>query len=71
MKELPESDKTALARLALKYTPATRALLGAMLEQLYQTDLIQPLLRSLNPITKYKLSGISKVLTTTEKWNLI
>jgi hypothetical protein len=57
--------------LALKYPPVTRALLGAMLEQLQQTDLTQPLFKSLNPITKYKLSGISKVLSTTEKWNLI
>ena len=71
LKELTEKDKSSLVRLALKYPPVTRALLGAMLEQLQQNELTQPLFKSLNPITKYKLSGISKVLSTTEKWNLL
>lgn len=71
LKELTENDKSTLVRLALKYPPVTRALLGAMLEQLQQTGIIQPLFKSLNPITKYKLSGISKVLIDTRKWNLL
>ena len=71
LKELTENDKSSLVRLALKYPPVTRALLGAMLEQLQQTKITQPLFKSLNPITKYKLSGISKVLIATEKWNLL
>lgn len=71
IKELTENDKRTLVRLALKYPPVTRALLGAMLEQLQQTEITQTLFKSLNPITKYKLSGISKVLSTTEKWNLL
>jgi hypothetical protein len=71
LKELTENDKSSLVRLALKYPPVTRALLGAMLEQLQQTEITQPLLKSLNPITKYKLSGISKVLIAAEKWNLL
>ncbi len=70
-KELTENDKSLLVRLALKYPPVTRALLGAMLEQLQQTEITRPLFKSLNPITKYKLSGISKVLIATEKWNLL
>jgi len=71
LKGLTENDKSTLVRLALKYPPVTRALLGAMLEQLQQTEITQPLFKSLNPITKYKLSGISKVLIATEKWNLL
>ncbi|MCK9520726.1 MAG: DUF6088 family protein [Bacteroidales bacterium] len=71
IKELNENDKSTLVRLALKYPPVTRALLGAMLEQLQQTEITQALFKSLNPITKYKLSGISKVLSATEKWNLL
>jgi len=71
LKELTENDKSSLVRLALKYPPVTRALLGAMLEQLQQTEITRPLFKSLNPITKYKLSGISKVLIATEKWNLL
>lgn len=71
IKELTENEKSTLVRLALKYPPVTRALLGAMLEQLQQTEITQALFKSLNPITKYKLSGISKVLSATEKWNLL
>lgn len=71
LNDLTDKEKKSLLRLALKYPPATRALLGAMLEQLQPGDLTEPLLKSLNPITKYKLSGASKVLSTTEKWNII
>jgi hypothetical protein len=60
-----------LVRLALKYPPATRALLGAILEQLKNGKVTEPLLKSLNPITKYKLKGAEKALSTTEKWNII
>lgn len=71
LKTLSEKDTTSLIRLATKYPPATRALLGALLDQLQQTILSIPLLKTLNPITKYKLSGATKALSTTEKWNII
>jgi len=58
-------------RLALKYPPSTRALLGSILDQLQKKISTEPLLKSLNPVTKYKLSGARKVLTTTNKWNII
>lgn len=69
--ELCESEKQTMVRLALKYPPATRALLGAILDQLQQNELTFPLFKSLNPITKYKLLGVSKVLVVSEKWNLL
>ena len=69
--DLSEKDKNSLARLALKYPPATKALVGAMLEQLQQNQLTEPLYKSLNQITKYKLAGASKVLSATEKWNIV
>ena len=71
VKELPEKEMNVMVRLALKYPPATRALLGAMLTQLQQSELTAPLLKSLNPITKYKLAGVAKVLPTTQNWNII
>lgn len=67
---LSKKDKSTLVRLALKYTPATRALLGAMLEELNQELLVEPLFKSLNPITKYKITGAANVLSTCEKWNI-
>lgn len=71
LRDLSASDKSTLVRLALKYPPVTRALSGAILEQLQQINSIQPLIKSLNPITKYKLKGVSKVLSTAKKWNII
>lgn len=70
IKILSDIETNTMVRLALKYPPATRALLGAILEQLQQDKLIEPLFKSLNPITKYKLAGASKVLSTTLRWNI-
>ncbi|MCF8296363.1 MAG: DUF6088 family protein [Saprospiraceae bacterium] len=71
IKKLSESETNTMVRLALKYPPATRALLGSLLEQLQQSNLTDPLFKSLNPITNYKLEGAAKVLSTTEKWNIV
>jgi hypothetical protein len=71
LKTLSEKDNASLVRLALKYPPATKALIGALLEQLELNTLTEPLFKSLNPISKYKLAGVAKALSTTEKWNII
>lgn len=71
IKKLPQKETTTLVRLALKYPPATRALLGAILEELQQSNVTESLSKSLNPITKYKLTGAKKVLSATEKWNIV
>jgi|SRR5690242_9397092 len=70
VKELSEKDKNTLVRLALKYPPTTRALLGALLETSGSIDLTESLRKSLNPITVYKLLSINKVLPVAEKWNI-
>lgn len=71
LKSLTGKDKSKIVRLALKYPPATRALLGALLDELQQASLTEQLYKTLNPITKYKISGVNKVLGTTEKWNIV
>jgi len=71
IKDLSDKDKSTIVRLALKYPPATKALLGAMLDELQQSSFTEQLNKTLNPITKYKLTGIGKVLSTTEKWNIV
>ena len=65
-----DNELITLSRLALKYPPATRALLGAILDQLQQCKTEQ-LYKSLNPITKYSLTGAANVLTTAKKWNVL
>ncbi len=71
IRNLNKEEIRALVRLALKYPPATRALSGALLEQLQQDKIAEPLKKSLNPITKYKLPGAAKALPTAKKWNIL
>ncbi len=71
VKKLSETEANTMVRLALKYPPATRALLGALLAQVQKSNLTSPLLKSLNPITKYKLAGAAKAISTTQKWNIV
>lgn len=71
LKSLSSKDQTTMVRLALKYPPASRALLGAMLDELQEINKTEPLFRSLNPITQYKIPGVAKALTTTAKWNIV
>lgn len=71
LESLTVKDKASLVRLALKYPPATKALVGALLDQLQREDLTESLFKSLNQISKYNLSGAEKTLSTTKKWNII
>lgn len=71
IKDFEDKEIKRLVRLALIYPPATRALLGALLEQLQQGKITKPLFKTLNPISRYKLIGAAKVLSTAEKWNIV
>jgi hypothetical protein len=70
LKNIPTDFQSKMVELALLYPPATRALLGALLNELGVMDLTEPLYKSLNPITVYKLPRASKVLSNTQKWNI-
>ena len=70
VKGLTEKEISILIRSAMKYPPATRALLGAILDE-NKTTSTDILYNSLNLITKYKLTGASTVLSATEKWNIL
>lgn len=71
LKEYNQKERATLMRLAKKYPPATRAILGAILEELGYTDEIEGLFETLNPVTTYKLLGAEKVLSTTKNWNIV
>lgn len=71
LQTLKPKERETLVRLALKYPPATRALLGAMFDELTEVNLAKDLMKSLNSITKYKLGGVQAALRTAEKWNII
>ena len=70
VKELTMAEQNNLVYLSLKYPPSTRALLGAMLEQLRRKVPIEKLRKTLNPITKYALPGALKGLPNAQNWNI-
>jgi hypothetical protein len=70
LKQLPPAEKTALVRLAQNYNPATRALLGTLLEGLGEVKLATKLKASLNPLTTYKLSLSEQALPNHAQWQI-
>lgn len=67
IKGLSAAETKNLVRLTLKYPPSTRALL----EQLEKREETKSLFESLNPITKYKLGDVTKVIPTAKNWNIL
>lgn len=70
IKIMTAKDQSLLIKLALKYPPAARALLGAILENVQTEQQTEVLYKSLNPITVYKLSVPENVLPNAENWNI-
>ena len=70
LKNLADSEISTLVRLALKYPPSTRALLGMLLDTIQTDNITEPLYKSLNPITKYKLTGVKNLFPEADKWNI-
>ena len=70
LKDYKQNEREVLMRLAKKYPPSTRALLGALLDELEYEGETGTLFETLNPITTYRLSEAEKVLATTKKWNI-
>ena len=67
---LSEKEQSRIVRLALKYQPSTRALLGAIFSELARENLATKLKNSLNPLTSYVIPGISQVLPLAIRWNI-
>ncbi len=63
-------NRAQLARLAKKYPPATRAILGSILEEIGEATLTPTLATTLNPVTKYSIPGIKEALPSASNWNL-
>jgi hypothetical protein len=70
LKELSTEERALLSKLAMKYPPSSRALIGAMLEYLGEVKYLEMLRQSLNPITVYKLRVPQNMLPTAESWNI-
>lgn len=73
LKELSDEDKIQIVKLAFKYSPGTRALLGALLSaiQFKDQNLLSQLFESLNPITNYKIAVSKSILPSAVNWYII
>lgn len=71
IRDLSLGDKKELIRLSLKYPPSTRALLGALLDEIQNKSITISLKESLNPITKYEIPRAKEALTNASNWNII
>ncbi|UMB53724.1 DUF6088 family protein [Lutibacter sp. A64] len=68
--DLSEEEQEQIKKLALKYPPSTRALLGAFFQQIDSNQNTETLKKSLNPITTYNLSVSENILPTAKNWNI-
>jgi hypothetical protein len=71
VKKQSANELNSMIKLSKKYPPATRALLGSILDYIGENPDRETLINSLNPITSYDFSGISKVLgKQIGNWNI-
>ena len=64
IKSLDEKSLDLMIKLAMKYNPMTRAIAGAIIEELYGEEKARVLRDTLNPITIYKVGLTKKVLSS-------
>lgn len=70
MKKLPGPDLLVIVKLAMKYNPGTRALAGAIIDKVSDSDITGQLLNSLNPVSVFPFSVSGKVLDNKLKWRI-
>lgn len=70
IRELNKKDINRLLILAEKYPPMVRAVLGAMIENIYDTPQVLSLWNTLNPLTSYKIGIDEGVLPEIKKWRI-
>ncbi|GJM36146.1 MAG: hypothetical protein DHS20C18_51470 [Saprospiraceae bacterium] len=68
---LSDEDLSRLIDLSKKYSPGTRALLGAILELMEYDKLSAKLKVTLNKLTKYRLGISGEALPNKQNWSII
>ena len=75
LKNLIEKESSAnqikLTKYAKKYTPRTKALLGAILKELGNNECAYELKDSLNALTTFKLDISSEIIKDKKYWNIV
>ncbi|MEY2828761.1 MAG: hypothetical protein RIQ33_619 [Bacteroidota bacterium] len=72
VKNFSKKEIGALIKYALQYPPRVRALLGAVLENIFKDKFdLSALKKSLNPSTTFKLGIKNNNLPTAQNWNMV
>lgn len=69
--ELTEDQQRRMVRLAGKYNPQVRALVGAIMEQYHPAVAVETLRKSLNGLTTYPLHISKELLPNQSNWNIV
>jgi len=70
LEKLKAGELQQMVRLARRYPPSTRALLGAIIENRFSEIRVVSLYKSLNPLTKYLVGIEPDILPNKLKWNI-
>ena len=70
LKTLSVAELKQLIHLSLQYNPATRALLGAIIENYFVSVNLAELKKTLNQLTKYKIGITAQTLPNLGNWNI-
>ena len=70
MAKLPRKDQGKIAKLAQKYRPRTRAIVGAILKELGNWEDAFKLKETLNTMTTYKIGLSAEVLKDKSNWKI-
>lgn len=71
IEKLEKKEQQSLAKLALTYSSRTKALLGAILENIGLWDEAYKIKSTLNPLSTYKLSINKELLPTKSEWRIV
>ena len=68
--KLSKQELILISKLAMKYNPGTRALAGALIEKVADSEIVAQLLESLNPVSVFSFNISDKVLDDKLKWRI-
>ncbi len=71
IQELSPENRERLKKLVLKYNAATRALTGAIIDNLENGGGTQVIFKTLNPATTYNFLISEQILPTKDKWRIV
>ena len=71
VRKMDASEKQKLVKLALKYNPGTRALAGAIIDQVSVSELTDQLYNSLNFVSEFSYNIGVDVLRNKSKWRIL